>query len=64
MATINKIGKYPEESILSYDEYEGNTSAAAQTYLAFVYYHETEYGGYDAIVGVGAGNIYWNINGK
>ena len=48
--------------MLSYDEYEGNTSAAAHTYLCFVYYHETDYGGFDSIIGLGAATINGNIN--
>jgi len=58
--TYNAITQKPQK--LSYDEYEGNTSAAAHTYLCFVYYHESDYGGYDSIIGLGAATINGNIN--
>jgi hypothetical protein len=34
---------------------EGNTTSSSQLFYAFVYYHETAGGGYDRIIGVGAG---------
>jgi hypothetical protein len=37
---------------LSYDEFEGNTTAGRQTYFVFFYYREFEYGGYDSIISV------------
>jgi len=43
---------------LSYEEMEGNTASAGIGYLAFAYYRIPEYGGYDAIIGVTASNIY------
>jgi hypothetical protein len=43
---------------LSFDEFEGNTSMSAHTFIALVYYHEFEYGGYDALIAVGASNAY------
>ena len=43
---------------LSYEEFEGNTASSGQTFIAFVYYREFDYGGYDALIGVGAGNIF------
>jgi hypothetical protein len=46
---------------ISCDEYEGNTVSTSHTYIGFVYYRETEFGGYDALIGVGAGSIYGNI---
>jgi len=41
----------------SYDEYEGNTTSGRQSYIMFIYYREFDYGGYDALIGVGATNI-------
>jgi len=41
----------------SYDEYEGNTTAGRQTYIMFIYYREFDYGGFDSIIAVGAGNV-------
>jgi len=35
---------------------EGNVRSAGHTYLAFIYYHESSAGGYDRIIGVGAGS--------
>jgi hypothetical protein len=46
---------------ISYEEYEGNSSITPHTFLGFVYYREFDYGGYDALIGVGAGNIYGEI---
>jgi hypothetical protein len=43
---------------LSYEEWEGNTASNSNSYIAFTYYTVQEYGGYDAIVAVGASNIY------
>ncbi len=45
----------------SYDEFEGNTATSNHTILAFVYYQSFENGGYDALIGVGAGNIFGNV---
>ncbi len=42
----------------SYDEFEGNTAQAGHSYIVFVYYRDTQYGGYDALIGVGGANIY------
>lgn len=58
-------GKYDFDSgriiNMSNDVYEGNTSVSGQTYLAMVYYREFEYGGYDALIAVGASTIYGNL---
>ena len=43
---------------LSYEEWEGNTAANSNSYVAFAYYRVQEYGGYDGIIAVGASNIY------
>jgi hypothetical protein len=55
-------GRYNEESgrveKISYDEFEGNTVMTGQTYLAFVYYHAPDFGGYDALIGIGASNMF------
>lgn len=45
---------------ISYEEFEGNTAAANNTFIAFAYYRELDYGGYDGIVAVGAGTMYGN----
>jgi hypothetical protein len=37
---------------------EGNTTAARHTFFAFVYYLEPDFGGYDALIAVGAASIY------
>ncbi len=47
-----------EPTDLSYEEWEGNTASASNSYIAFTYYSVQDYGGYDAIVSVGASNIY------
>jgi hypothetical protein len=36
---------------VSYDEFEGNTVTSSQTFLAFVYYRNPGFGGFDEIVG-------------
>lgn len=46
---------------ISFEEFEGNNSSVTHTYIAFIYYREFDYGGYDSIIAVGAGNIYGNI---
>ena len=43
---------------LSYEEWEGNTAANSNSYIAFAYYKVQEFGGYDGIIAVGASNIY------
>lgn len=43
---------------VSYEEMEGNTASAAIGYIAFAYYRMPDYGGYDAIIGLNASNIY------
>ena len=54
-------GKYNIDSrvveSISYEEYEGNTATSGHTYIALVYYREFDYGGYDALIGVGASTI-------
>jgi len=48
---------------ISYDELEGNTVYANHLTIAFVYYRNMDFGGYDAIIGVVAGSpldINWN----
>ena len=45
---------------ISYEEFEGNTAAANNTFIAFAYYRELDYGGYDGIVAVGAGTMFGN----
>jgi len=41
---------------ISFDLYEGNTVYSNHTLIAFAYYRNMENGGYDAIIGVVAGN--------
>lgn len=42
----------------SFEEYEGNTSSSSNSFISFIYYREFDYGGYDALVGVVAANIF------
>lgn len=46
---------------LNFEEYEGNTQSAGHTYMAFVYYREPGFGGYDALVGLGAANVFGTV---
>jgi hypothetical protein len=46
---------------LSFERYEGNNSGAPLTFISLVYYRETALGGYDSIIGVGAGSVYGTI---
>lgn len=43
---------------LSYEEFEGNTASANNSFIGFAYYRELDYGGYDGIVAVGASTMY------
>ena len=45
---------------LSFEEFEGNTASASNSFVAFAYYKEFDFGGYDGIVAVTASNIYSN----
>lgn len=45
----------------SYAEFEGNSNAVPHGYLAIAYYRETDNGGYDTIVAVGAATQYGAI---
>ncbi|MBC8125322.1 MAG: DUF5103 domain-containing protein [Candidatus Kapabacteria bacterium] len=45
---------------LSFEEFEGNTASASNSFVAFAYYKEFDYGGYDGIVAATASNIYSN----
>ncbi len=45
---------------ITYEEFEGNTAMANNTFIAFAYYRELDYGGYDGIVAVGAGTMMGN----
>ena len=48
---------------ISFDEMEGNTVYANHLAIAFVYYRNMDFGGYDAIIGVVAGTplgVNWN----
>jgi hypothetical protein len=58
-------GKYNYETgmieKIAYDEFEGNTVTSGSTLIAMIYYREFDYGGYDALVGIAASNIYGSI---
>lgn len=41
---------------ISFEEYEGNTVASGHTFIAFVYYRNPSFGGYDEIIGIAVGN--------
>ncbi len=43
---------------VAFDEFEGNTVTSNHTFIAFVYYRNTGYGGYDEIVGVISGSYF------
>ncbi|MBK9246697.1 MAG: DUF5103 domain-containing protein [Ignavibacteria bacterium] len=47
---------------MSYEEFEGNTRATPHSFISLIYYREFEYGGYDTIIGVGAGNSFGRIS--
>jgi len=46
---------------IAYDEFEGNTSSNTHSYIAFVYYRSFDYGGYDALYGVGIVSVGSNF---
>ncbi len=58
-------GKYNDETKqlekISFEEFEGNSSATYHTYIALVYYQDIDFGGYDSIIGIGAAKIYGNF---
>lgn len=43
---------------LSFEEWEGNTTATRTSFWAFVYYRLPDFGGYDALIAVGAATLY------
>ena len=43
---------------ISFEEWEGNTASASNSYITFAYYTVQDYGGYDGLIAVGASNIY------
>ncbi|MEJ5286917.1 MAG: hypothetical protein CH6_1405 [Candidatus Kapaibacterium sp.] len=43
---------------LSFEEFEGNTVTSGHTFLAFVYYRNPGFGGYDEIVGFARANYF------
>lgn len=53
-AAVNKQTGIPES--YDYEECEGNTPSANQTFYAFFYYRNPQFGGYDALLGVAALN--------
>jgi len=59
-------GKYNNDTHkfekISYEEFEGNTNASPHTFIGLVYYRNFDYGGYDTIIGVGAGNSLGRIS--
>ncbi len=44
------------QDVINFEEYEGNAVSAGNTFIAFYYYREQGFGGYDRIVGVAARN--------
>jgi len=42
---------------LSFEEWEGNTTSTRISFWAFVYYRFPDFGGYDALIAVGAANL-------
>ncbi|MEN3026185.1 MAG: hypothetical protein ABDH31_00555, partial [Chlorobiota bacterium] len=46
---------------LSFEAWEGNTSGTRISFWAFVYYRMPDFGGYDALVAVGAATIFGPI---
>jgi hypothetical protein len=53
-AVVNKQTGVPES--YDYEECEGNSPSANQTFYAFFYYRNPQFGGYDALLGVAALN--------
>ncbi|MBL7976313.1 MAG: DUF5103 domain-containing protein [Candidatus Kapabacteria bacterium] len=53
---INADTRQPEN--ISYEEFEGNNAAAGNTFIAFIYYRDINFGGYDSITAVGAASIF------
>ncbi len=43
---------------LCFEEFEGNTASANNSFIAFAYSRELDYGGYDGIVAVGSSTMY------
>lgn len=43
---------------ISFEEFEGNTASANNSFIGFAYYRELDYGGYDGIVAVGSSTMY------
>lgn len=43
---------------LSFEEFEGNTASANNSFIGLAYYKELDYGGYDGIVAVGSSTMY------
>ena len=46
---------------LSYEEFEGNNTGAGHTFIAFVYYRDPSFGGYDSIVAVAAASVFGQL---
>jgi hypothetical protein len=43
---------------LSFEEFEGNTASANNSFIGLAYYRELDYGGYDGIAAVGSSTVY------
>lgn len=43
---------------ISYETFEGNTASNSNSFIAFAYYRELDYGSYDGLVAVTSTNIY------
>ncbi|MFN3780975.1 MAG: type IX secretion system plug protein domain-containing protein [Candidatus Kapaibacteriota bacterium] len=54
-------GKYDDTGNIvgiTFEEFEGNTVTSGHTFLAFVYYRNPSFGGFDEIVGFARGNYF------
>lgn len=57
-ATGRLQAPYTDVDAITFEEFEGNTLSTYQTFVALVYYRDTSFGGYDAIIGIGASTIF------
>ncbi|MBL7997093.1 MAG: hypothetical protein JNL32_00505 [Candidatus Kapabacteria bacterium] len=46
---------------MSFEEFEGNNAGAGHTFIAFIYYRDPSFGGYDSIVGIGASSVFGQV---
>lgn len=57
-ATGRLKAPYTHADAITFEEFEGNTLSTYQTFIAFVYYRDTSFGGYDALISVGAATVF------